>query len=65
MQKINGADPNELSNVILSERETRMRIYAHAVELGCGEELKKLFRKYDALMKNCSNEQERKDKISS
>lgn len=59
--KIDGTDPNNLNNKVLSEKETRLKLYSHAAQLGCGQEMKDLFKKYDQLLRNCTNDQERKD----
>jgi hypothetical protein len=59
--KINGDDPNNLSNKVLSEQETRKRLLNHARLVGCEKDMMLLFAKYDKLMRNCSNEKERKD----
>jgi len=59
--KIDGSDPKNLSNKVLSEEETRKRLLAHAFVMGCEGEMKKIFNKYDNLVRNCTNEQERKD----
>lgn len=45
----------------LSEKETRLHLFAQARELGCSMELKKIFDRYDALLKRCQDEKERKD----
>jgi hypothetical protein len=59
--KIDGSDPRNLSNKVLSEEETRKRLLAHAFVMGCEGEMKKIFNKYDRLVKNCTNDKERKD----
>jgi len=46
---------------ILSEQETRKRIMSHAKRFGCERDMFLLFEKYDKLLRNCTNEQERKD----
>jgi hypothetical protein len=58
--KINGADPANISNRVLSEQETRRRILGRARELGCEQDMKTILNKYDRLLRNCTNEQERK-----
>lgn len=59
--KIDASDPNNLNNKILSERETRSRLLTHARMLGCEKDMLIIFAKYDKLLRNCSNEQERID----
>ena len=58
--KIDASDPNNLSNKVLSEKETRGRFLTRARKLGCEREMLMLFAKYDNLMRNCTNEEERK-----
>lgn len=45
---------------IKSEAETRRNILALAKSLGCDIEVRKIFERYDKLLKNCTNEVERK-----
>jgi hypothetical protein len=59
--KIDATDPNNLSNKVLPERESRRRILTHARMAGCEKEMMLLFIKYDKLMRNCTNEAERRD----
>jgi hypothetical protein len=59
--KIDASDPKNLSNKVLSERETRRRLLAHAREVGCEGDMKILFDKYDRLLRNCTNDKERQD----
>lgn len=59
--KINADDPNNISNKVLEERETRRRLLTHARMVGCEKEMLMLFAKYDKLMRNCTNDQERAD----
>jgi hypothetical protein len=59
--KINADDPNNLSKKVLEERETRRRLLTHARMVGCEKEMLMLFAKYDKLMRNCTNDQERAD----
>lgn len=61
IETIDASDPNNLSNKVLDERETRKRLLTHARMLGCEKDMMLLFVKYDKLMKNCSNEKERAD----
>lgn len=60
-EKIDATDPNNLSNKVLEERETRKRFLGHARLRGCEREMLMLFAKYDKLMRNCSNQKERED----
>lgn len=46
---------------IQSEREFREALLEKARTLGCEIELLMIFDKYDKLMRNCKNENERKD----
>jgi hypothetical protein len=59
--KINADDPNNLSNKVLEERETRKRLLTHARMVGCERDMLLLFAKYDKLLRNCSNDKERSD----
>lgn len=59
--KINAADPKNLSNKVLPEKETRRRLLLRARENGNEKEVMMIFDKYDKLLKNCTDEQERKD----
>ena len=59
--KIDLTNPKNLSNKVLSERETRKRLLKHARLAGCEGDMKLLFDKYDKLLNNCTNEQERID----
>lgn len=59
--KIDATDPNNLSNKVLSERETRKKLLNHARLVGCEKDMMLLFAKYDKLLRNCSNEKERED----
>ena len=61
MTKIDASDPNNLSDKILSERETRKRLLNHARMYGVEKEMLLIFAKFDKLLKNCSNEKERLD----
>jgi hypothetical protein len=61
VEKIDASDPNNLSNKVLQERETRSRLLTHARQLGCEREMLLLFAKYDKLLRNCTNEKERSD----
>ena len=59
--KIDMTDPNNLSNKVLEERETRKRLLSHARRVGCEKDMLILFAKADNLLKNCTNEKERLD----
>lgn len=58
---IDATDPNNLSNKVMSEQETRRKILYHAKQVGCYGDMIQLFEKIDKLMRNCTNDQERKD----
>lgn len=45
---------------ILSEAETRKNILEIARNLGCEGDVIEIFTKYDRLLKNCTNEEEKK-----
>lgn len=53
--KIDATDPNNLSNKVLSERETRRRILAQAKILKRDKEIQMLFDHVDNLLKRCDN----------
>ena len=59
--KIDATDPNNLSNKVLDERESRKRFLTYARMIGVEFELLQLFAKADKLRRNCKNEQEFKD----
>ena len=59
--KIDATNPDNLSDRVLEERETRKRFLTHARERGCEREMLILFAKYDGLMRNCTNQKERED----
>jgi len=59
--KIDVTDPNNLSNKVLSEQETRTRLLRHAKMNGCEKDLLLIFAKIDKLMRNCTNDKERAD----
>ena len=53
---------NNVENVrILDEKESRRRWLNLARQLGCEKETIIVFAKYDKLLRNCSNDKERKD----
>ena len=43
---------------VLDERAYRKRLFALANDLGCTEELKRIFNKFDSLMQRCTNKEE-------
>jgi len=45
---------------VMTENQTRDKIMAHAIRLGCEYEVRTLFKKYDDLLRTCKNESERK-----
>lgn len=59
--KIDATNPNNLSQKVLSEKETRKRLLNHAKILGCEFEMKEMFAKTDLLLSKCTNEKERED----
>lgn len=59
--KIDASDPNNLSDKVLGERETRRRLLTHARLVGCEKDMMLLFIKFDKLLKNCTNDGERAD----
>jgi hypothetical protein len=59
--KIDLNDPNNLSNKVLREQETRRRLLTHARLVGCEKDMLLLFAKYDRLLRNCTNDKERAD----
>jgi hypothetical protein len=59
--KIDLTDPKNLSNKVLPEQETRTRMLNYAKRRGCEKEMKILFDKFDKLLRNCTNAQERSD----
>jgi hypothetical protein len=58
--KIDASDPNNISKKVLDERETRKKFLTSARRLGCEREMLMLFAKYDNLLRNCTNADERK-----
>lgn len=59
--KIDATDPNNLNNKVLTEKETRKRLLNHAKIVGCEKDMLLLFAQADKTIKNCTNDQERKD----
>jgi hypothetical protein len=45
---------------VLDERTYRTRLFALANDLGCVEELKRIFNRFDGLMQRCTNKEEAK-----
>lgn len=58
--KIDASDPNNISKKVLDEKDTRKRFLTRARNLGCEKEMLMLFAKYDSLLRNCTNSEERK-----
>lgn len=61
MSFVSLTDPYKISDKVLSERETRKRLLTHAKMVGCYYDMLRLFAKYDGLLRNCTDEKERKD----
>ena len=59
--KIDASDPNNISDKVLDEKETRKRLLGHARLYGFEREMLLLFAKADQMMRNCTNDQERHD----
>jgi hypothetical protein len=59
--KIDLSKSENLNNKVMSEKETRRRLLQHAREVGCEGDMIKILDKYDNLLRNCTNEKERKD----
>ncbi len=59
--KIDASDPNNISNKVLPEHESRKRWLSYARQIGYEKEILLLFAKYDKLLKNCTNDKERQD----
>lgn len=58
--KIDASDPNNISKKVLDERETRKKFLIRARNIGREKEMLVLFAKYDNLLRNCTNAEERK-----
>jgi hypothetical protein len=54
-------DFNDYSDRVASERETRNKLLSWSRQLGYEKDMLLLFAKFDAMLKNCPNEDERKD----
>lgn len=50
-----------INDTVVNEKESRRRLLRDARMIGCEKEMLLLFAKYDKLLKNCTNEKERKD----
>jgi len=61
LNKIDASKAENVSNKVLTEKETRSRLLKHARMVGCEKDMLLTFAKFDKLMRNCTNEQERKD----
>lgn len=61
INKIDATNPDNISEVVVDERETRKRLLGQARRLGCEQDMLKIFAKYDGLMRNCTNPKERQD----
>ena len=57
--KIDLTNPENLSNKVLPEDETKKRILQFARERGCEYDVKRIYEKYEKLLKNCTNAKER------
>lgn len=58
--KIDASKAENLSNKVLNETDTRKAMLRQARVLGCEKEMLSIFKKYDNLLRNCTNEKERK-----
>lgn len=54
-------DTNEYCDRVASEKETRKKLLSWARQLGYEKDMLVLFAKFDGMIKNCHNEEERKD----
>jgi len=59
--KLDTSDESNLSNRVVSEKESRRRWLNYAKANDLEKEMLLLFAKYDKLMRNCTNDKERKD----
>lgn len=55
------SDPLMPKEKVATEAEFRKKIIALAKNLGCDIEVKRIFQKYDNLLKHCTNPKERQD----
>ena len=60
-QLINQSENYQIPNARNKEHEYRSNLIGLAKSMGCEEDLKQIFNKYDGLLKNCTNIQERKE----
>jgi hypothetical protein len=58
---IDFADPGSYSNKVLPEQEYRRKILSLARQIGQEKAILLIFAKYDKLLRNCPNQQERAD----
>jgi 5'-deoxynucleotidase YfbR-like HD superfamily hydrolase len=61
MAIINLGEERKVNNKLIGEKETRANYLAYAKMLGCEKEFVQIRDKFDGLLRNCTNEQERKD----
>jgi len=54
-------DPNSYSQSVKSEKETRKRFLSYARRIGSEKEMLQLFAKVDGMLRNCADENERKN----
>jgi hypothetical protein len=59
--KVDATNPDNLSERIAGEKETRRKILSYARNVGFEQEMLLLFAKYDKLLHNCKNDKERED----
>lgn len=59
--KIDASNPNNISSKVIPEHESRKRWLSHARQIGYEKEILLLFAKYDKLLRNCTNDKERRD----
>ena len=57
------SDKNHQSEKVLDEKTSRQRLCNFAQERGCLKEVLIIFAKYDKLIRNCTNEKEKKDMV--
>lgn len=56
---INGKQIDNSGVKMMDEKTYRFRLMEEAKHKGCAKELQQLFDKFDALLRNCTNQQER------
>src|SRR5271157_2626561 len=59
--QIDASNPDNISDKVLDERETRKKLLNYARMIGCERELLILFAKIDNKLRNCGNDKERAD----